>query len=184
MIPAGADSLASVAIDPAPPITLGAFSGAHDTIALMRQLCLGPRGERSTLVRGIAEQCVRHLQPKAYLSEILAVRNWASKHLRYANDPVGTEWVKDPQRMAEEVGAHGVCPADCDEIALMIATLARQLGREAEFVVVGFGKGWQHVFARVKEPKSGQWVVCDPVAGTDEDKMLRRVTQWKVWRID
>jgi hypothetical protein len=173
-----------VPLDPHPPVTLGAFHGADTTIALMRQLCVGPRGERSTLVRHQTEEVVRQLQPKAYDSEILAIRDWCATHLRYVNDPIATEWVKDPERMVQEIRATGKSTCDCDEIALLIATMARQLGREVEWVTVGFGSGWQHVFARVKEPKSGKWIICDPVAGTNEAKMLGRVRQWKTWRID
>jgi hypothetical protein len=47
-------------------------------------------------------------------------------------------------------------------------------------VVVGFGEPGQysHVFVRVQEPRTSQWIVCDPVAGTDERGMLDRVTTW------
>jgi hypothetical protein len=53
-------------------------------------------------------------------------------------------------------------------------------------VTVGFGAPgkYSHVFCRVREPKSGTWIVCDPVAGTDEAKMLRKVTTSRIWRID
>ncbi len=149
------------------------------------------------LVRSMAEQAVHQLQPKDYLSEMIAIRNWVATHLRYTNDSLTTEVVKDPQRLVEEILARGKAIADCDEIGEIIATMCRQVGREAEFVTVGFSgpKIWKraqhwnsnefsHVFARAKDPKSGQWIVLDPVAGTDEAKMLRRVTSWRAWRID
>lgn len=169
-----------------PPTVFRGFSGPDDTILEMRKAVLGPRGDRSILVRSVAEECVRHLQPKDYLSEILAIRNYTASRLRYQNDPIAVELVKDPQRLVEEIKKHGVAAGDCDDIATLIACLARHLGREAQFVTVGFGKPnhFSHVFARVKEPKSNQWVVTDSVAGTDEGKMLRRVTTWKAWSID
>ena len=66
-----------------------------------------------------------------------------------------------------------------------MAALCRQLGRETEFVIVGFGRSgsYSHVFTRVKEPKSGKWIVLDPVSGTDEASMLRRVTTYQIWKI-
>jgi transglutaminase-like putative cysteine protease len=137
-------------------------------------------------VRGAVEYCIRGLQPKDYLSEILAVRNFVGEKVKYANDPIALEMVKDPQRLIEEISKHGVAVGDCDDCALLSATMFRQLGREAEFVTVGFGapNNFSHVFTRVKEPKSGRWVAVDTVAGTREASMLARVTTWKAWKID
>jgi hypothetical protein len=88
--------------------------------------------------------------------------------------------------MCEEIVQHGKAVADCDEIALLVGTLCRQLGREIEYVTVGFGRpnSFAHVFCRVQEPKSQRWIICDPVAGTDEATMLSRVTTHKIWRIE
>jgi len=146
----------------------------------------GARGERSVRVRSMTERIVRGVQPKDYLSEILAIRNWANERLRFLNDPLSTEWVKDPERIVEEVEHYGTSNCDCDEISEVIATMSRQVGREAQFVTVGFAEPEQysHVFCQIKEPKSGAWVVCDPVAGSDEARMLRRVRAYRIWRID
>lgn len=170
----------------APPTRLAPFSGPDDTLRLMVELALGDRGERSSMVRSLKDHIVRKLQPKDYLGEILAVRYYVAEKLRYSNDALGVEQVQDPQRMAEEIINHGNSVGDCDDIATLIGALCRQLGRECEFVVVGFGPPGQysHVFCRVKEPKSGKWIVCDPVAGTEEASMLRKVTTWKSVRVD
>lgn len=169
-----------------PSYTLRPFAGPQTTIETMLRQIRGDRGERSLVVRQMTEHVVRGLQPKDYLSEILAVRNFVAEHVRYANDPLTTEWVKDPQRLVEEIAAHGKTVADCDEIAELIATMLRQLGRQSDLVTVGFGapNSYSHVFARGQEPKSGKHIVCDPVAGSDEASMLRRVKTFKIWRID
>jgi hypothetical protein len=173
-------------LESAPPTTFRAFGGPADTILEMRKAVLSPRGEQSIRVRSFTESCVRGLQPKDYLSEIIAVRNAVAAHVRYLNDPVAVELVKDPERIVEEIEATGRGIGDCDDIATLIATMERQLGRETEFVTVGFGApgNFSHVFVRVKDPKSGKWIVCDPVAGTQEDRMLSRVTTHRTWRID
>ncbi|NIR32903.1 MAG: hypothetical protein GWN84_27135 [Gammaproteobacteria bacterium] len=171
----------------APPAhRLSGFHGSADTLNLMREQAWGPRGEQSVVVRMALEEITRDLFPKDYLSEILAVRNFATSHLRYVNDPLHVEYVKDPERLVEEIGEYGIAQADCDEIAELIATMGLQLGRQAEYVVVGFGEpgDYSHVFTRLKEPKSGQWIVCDPVAGTDERTMLGRVTTYELWSLD
>jgi hypothetical protein len=133
------------------------------------------------LVRSMTEGVVRQLVGKEYQGEILAIRYWVTENVRYVNDPLHVELVKDPQRLCEEVLAHGQASADCDEIAALIACMCLQVGRIAEFVVVGFGDEpgqYSHVFARVQEPRTGQWIVTDPVGGTDERGMLDRVTTW------
>lgn len=170
----------------APPHSLGPFQGPQTTIELMRRQVRGDRGERSVKVRSVTENVVLGLQPKDYLSEIIAVRNFVASHVRYLNDPLTTEWTKDPERLIDEILERGEAVGDCDDIASLIAAMLRQCGREVEFVTVGFGApgSYAHVFVRAKEPKSGRWVVCDPVAGTTEDAMLRRATTWKFWRID
>jgi hypothetical protein len=169
-----------------PPHTLSGFSGHPDTLAAMVDVAQGPRGEQSMMVRSVTEDVVRWVQPKDYLGEILAVRYWVTEKVRYANDPIHVEMVKDPQRLIEEVVARGQAVGDCDDLATLIGTMCLQLGREAECVVVGFGGpgSYSHVFTRVKEPRSGEWIVCDPVAGTDERGMLERVTTYYTVSLD
>lgn len=167
------------------PTTVKPFHGPADTILLMISMTVGPRGEQSTLVRSLKDHIVRDVPPKDYYSEILAVRNFVAEKIKYSNDAVAVEQVQDPERMCQEIVDHGKAVADCDEIALLIGTLCRQLGREVCYVTVGFGapNSFAHVFALVLEPKSKKWIICDPVAGTDEASMLKRVTTYKIWGI-
>ena len=152
----------------------------------MIAMAKGPRGEQSLLVHSMKNSIVRDLQPKDYLGEMLAIRNFAIEYIRYSNDATGVEQVQDPQRLCEQIRDYGRAVGDCDDLALWIATMCRQLGRDTQFVIVGFGRPghYSHVFARAKEPKSGQWIVLDPVAGTNEGSMLRRVTTFQIYPID
>ena len=170
----------------APPTRYAPFRGPDDTLRLMVELALGDRGERSSMVRSMKDHIIRWLCPKDYLGEILAIRNFVAEKVRYSNDALGVEQVQDPQRMCEQIVEHGAAVGDCDDIATLIAALCRQAGRECEFVVVGFGAPgiYSHVFARVREPKTKKWIVCDPVAGTDEAAMLAKVTTWKSVKVD
>ena len=169
-----------------PPTTIKRFGGPADTVREMIRQVRGPRGVQSTLVRSLKDHIVRDLQPKDYLSELLAVRNFVAEKVRYSNDALIVEQVQDPQRLAEQIVQHGRAVGDCDDIANLISALTLQLGRETEFVIVGFGRPqvFTHIFVRAKEPRSGKWIVLDPVAGTDEESMLRRVTTYQTWKID
>lgn len=173
------------AIADAPPTTVRPFQGPADTLRVMIEMTIGPRGEQSTLVRSLKDHIVRDLAPKDYLGEILAVRNFVAEKVKYSNDALAVEQVQDPERMCDQITRFGKCVADCDEIALLVGTLCRQLGREIDYVTVGFKQpgSFAHVFCRVKEPKSGVWIICDPVAGTDEASMAKRVTTYKIWSL-
>lgn len=174
------------ALGQVPPYLLTRFRGSPDTLRKMREHALGDRGERSLEVRMLTEAVTRQLRPKDYLSEILAVRNFCTTHVRYMNDPLHVELIKDPQRLVEEIDAFGRTVADCDEIAQLIATMLLTTGRDAQFVVCGFDApgDYSHVFARVREPKSGEWIVVDPVAGQDEAGMLQKITTAEAWSLD
>lgn len=166
---------------------LGRFKGTDDTISLMLQYARGREGEQNARVRQWADSIIRLLRPKDYLGEILAIRHWCTApHLRYTNDARHVEQVKSPFRILAEVEKYGISNLDCDDYSTLIACLGMCLGREARFTMVGFSVGgdYTHVFACLKEPRSGEWIVCDPVAGTRESKMLRSVKTHKHISVD
>lgn len=180
----------------APPEStrLKGFTGPKDTLQSMEKLAHGARGEQSYVVRQFTEWVTKDLFPKDYLGEILAVRNCFLQPsptrpgvpmFRYMNDPRHVEWIKDPQRMVEEVVQTGSCICDCDEIALLGATMSMQLGREVEFVALGFApRSLTHVGYRVKEPKSNTWIWVDPVAGPREREAAETAVEVLPWSID
>lgn len=177
--------LAATPIADAPPTVVRPFTGPADTVREMIKAIVGPRGEQSTLVRSLKDHVIREIQPKDYLSEILAIRNFVHEKCKYSNDALGVEQVQDPERLVDQINKYGKAVGDCDDIATLMGALCRHLGREVEIVIVGFGRrgSYSHVFVRVKEPKSGTWIVLDPVAGTDEAAMLRRVTTYQIWKL-
>lgn len=173
-------------IDTSAHYELRTFSGSRDTLRQMREHCWGEQGEKSFKVRQLAEAIVRDVWGKDYLSEILAIRAFASTQLVYRPDPLHVELIKTPERIADEVATYGKAQCDCDEVAEMIACLLLCIGRYAEFAVVGFGHAgdFSHVFARGKEPKSRDIMILDPVAGQKEREMADRVTTYEIWSLD
>ena len=178
----------------APPVTTRPFRGAKDTLALMANLALGDRGERSILVRRFTDWVVRDVCPKDYLGEIIALRNIlvqpspvrpGTPIFRYINDPRHVELVKDPQRMVEEIMNFGTTAVDCDEQALMCATMAMQLGRRPQFVALGFSPNTlTHVACRVQEPKTNEWIWMDSVAGPREREAAEKAKEILTWDMD
>lgn len=175
-----------------PPVRVTAFRGPAHTLQKMAEMALGPRGEHSLKVRQFVEYLCRGLEPKDYLGEILAVRNVFLQRapsgaplIRYMNDPRHVELVKDPQRLVEEIEQFGSTICDCDEMTCLAGAMCLSLGREVEWVALGFAPGeLSHVGLRVREPKSARWIWLDPVAGPREAEAAAKASTVKFWSLD
>ncbi len=177
-----------------PRSRLSSYGGPADTLDAMARAALGPRGEQSFVVNAFKSQVTRFIQPKDYLGELLAIRNvllqpnpvTGQPIIRYTNDPRHVELVKDPQRIVEEIKQFGAAECDCDESAALIAAMALQLGRNVQFVALGFGASDQltHVGVRAQEPKSNQWIWLDSVAGPREREAAARARRVVFYPLD
>lgn len=141
-------------------------------------------------VRLLAEHACQKLRSKDYVSEILAVHNFVCARTRYMRDPRTVELVQAPYLVVEQIVAGEVPNNDCDDTAALEAALHLSTGCEVRIVTVAFRhmfyngqRQYSHVFCQAREPRSGAWITCDPVAGTDTDGMLRRVVAAKVWPV-
>ena len=159
--------------------------------------------QRHYAVRELAEELVGRLQSKAYLSEILAIYYWVLGNIRYANDPRNAELVRSPAEVLERLKRHVVAlmqiatgaakwkpSLDCDDLTCLLVGLFLCMGREVQVVTVAFhdnvahgDRQYGHVYIRVREPLSGEWIVLDPVAAEGTAEMLRRVKFAKIWPV-
>lgn len=188
--------LGSPAIAPprlAPSVRYTPFSGAEDTLAAMQRMVHGPGGEKSVTVRRFTEWVVRGIEPKDYHGEILAIRHaflsaspgrGGLPLFRYTNDPRHIEWLKSPERIVRELEQHGSALIDCDESTCLAATMALQLGRDAQLVGLGYGPQLTHVGVRVMEPKSNRWIWLDSVAGPRERAAAATSKKRVFWSLD
>lgn len=148
-------------------------------------------------LRLLAEDICGHLDSKDYLSEILAVYYWTLANVRYMNDPRTVELVRSPAeilgrlRSAVRRANNGWRPSlDCDDIVALLVALFLIMGREVQIVTVAFKnffhKGqrqYQHVFIRVREPRTHRWILLDPVAAEDTRQMRSRIVAVKIWPV-
>lgn len=194
-VPAPSVALAPTGFLGAPATTTyRPFRGPEDTLRAMADAALGPRGEKSMLVRGFTEWVLRDVWPKDYLGEIIAIRNVfvqlspmrpGTPLFRYINDPRHVEMVKDPERQVLEIQEFGSTAVDCDDSATMAGTMCLEIGREVELVALGFAPGeLSHVGVRAKEPKTGTWIWLDGVAGPREREAAGRATELLVKSLD
>ena len=178
------------------------FRGAPHTVARIKRFAL--EAQRDYSVRLLAEDVIGRLAPKDFLSEILAVYYWTLAHVRYANDPRTIELVRSPDevltRLRQNVAALRQAFAhpnvrwrpslDCDDIVVLLTALFLSLGREVRIVTVAFRNAfyngqrqYQHVYVQVREPRTMQWIVLDPVAAEQTAEMLRRVKAVQIWPV-
>jgi len=179
----------------APPVAkVTPFEGPRATLEMMAAHVLGARGEQDMVVRSFTTFIVRQVAPKDYLGEILAVRNafvqpspWLPgvPLFRYLNDPRHVETVMDPRRLVDEIIAHGTTLCDCDDSAMMAATMLCQLGRNCQLVALGFKPdSLSHVGVRAQEPKSNRWIWMDGVAGPREAEAANKAVELMVLSLD
>ncbi len=162
-------------------VTVQRYRGVGDTVKYMRKFVL--EGQAHPAVRAYAVEVIRQVEPKDYLSEAAAIYYDVCRTVRYTRDPANREFVHHPAVvLAMRAG-------DCDDSAILIraamAASAASTGSPVEFVVAGFDKKaklsqrYTHVFIRVWDDRTGQWVVLDPVAGPHTGVMLSKVQHFK-----
>lgn len=113
------------------------------TLALMVKLAKA--GRKSWPVRQCAESLVRGLQQKDWKNEIAAVHQFVRDNIRYTMDIRGTETVATPeQTMERRLG-------DCDDKALLAASLLESIGHPTRFVAIGKRPGvFDHVLVETR----------------------------------
>ena len=164
------------------------YRGAPQTVAVIRQAALA--SQKHYGVRQLAELACERLASKDYLSEILAILNLISARTRYMRDPRTVELVRAPHLVAKGIAGGRIPSLDCDDMSASLAALLLSVGCEVRAVTVAFQhlhymgqRQYTHVFVEAKEPKSGTWIACDPVAGEKTGEMLRRAVAAKTWPI-
>lgn len=91
-----------------------------------------------------------------------AIRQWLSRRFIFVPDPFGIELVKTPGAMLEEYESLGHMQGDCDDAAILGASIAHAAGYPVRFQLLGFEKGgpFSHVYAEARD-RLGHWVDLD-----------------------
>jgi len=156
-----AEPMAYPARNPLPPIPRGFAAaqlkttwigegdeGARQTLRLMRKIVRQALKDPTVLERAV--QVITQATPHDQLGELRAIRSFLTKNVRYVNDPESFELLRQPDYQLDRIAAGGMAEGDCDDVAILGATLALAIGRPARFVAVGFGgedEPFSHVWA-------------------------------------
>jgi len=145
----------------------------EETLDVMRRLAMDAQMDLG--LRQLVEDIVRDVWPHDYLSEYVAILNHVRQHIRYVRDPITIEQVATPQAtLRKRTG-------DCDDQAILIATLVGLIGGRSRFVAGAFRKApdgrsvLEHVWCEAYEPRGKFWVALDPIPGRNVPQMLGRV---------
>lgn len=106
-------------------------------------------------VRQLAENILSYYNTKDmyYLDESIAIGDYVKKFVRYVRDPNGIEMLTDPLTMIDKL-KRNEAKGDCDDMALLIATLLLSIGVQPYYAIVKYNKssrGFNHIYVIVVE---------------------------------
>lgn len=129
-------------------------AGVRQTLAMMRALVR--QYKKNLPLRELALSIVGNLPGKAWLREAAALQKWVQQNIRYVKDIRGVETLHAPDKMLI------LRQGDCDDQAVLLASMLESLGHPTRFVAVGFSPfAYSHVYA---ETKIGhQWVALETI---------------------
>lgn len=140
-------------LPPPPPQTLMALpdgpAGIKETLRIMGRLV--KQGKVNPFVRQKATSLTQHLKQKDRLGELNALFQFVRDRIRYVRDINGVETLHEPQQVLLQ--RHG----DCDDKAVLLASLAESIGIPTKFEALAFKPGvFSHVIVRARP--YGKWV--------------------------
>jgi hypothetical protein len=87
--------------------------------------------------------------------------------------------------MVLDIIRDGSVACDCDEYACLAGAMLLCCGRKARFVAMGFSSGsLSHVAVCGEEPKTGQWILLDGVAGPREKEAAGKAKEILILDLD
>lgn len=83
-----------------------------------------------------------------FADEAKAIGEYVQKKVRYVKDATGIEQLHDPLTIVDQI-ERGIARADCDDMALLIATMLLSIGHRPKFRAVryrGFSGPYNHIY--------------------------------------
>ena len=152
----------------------------------------GPAGTKATLARMVklvrtwrkdpgiwklSREIVRAVPAKDFRGQVERTFHWVKQHIRYVND------VRDVETLATPKATLEVASGDCDDMAILLASLLESIGHPTRFVALGFDdQNYSHVLTETR--LGSKWLSLDPtVASSTVDWKPRDATRVMVQHI-
>lgn len=124
-------------------------AGVRVTLKIMDDIVR--RSKENYAIRELTLSLTRDLAPKDWLGEIQAIFDYVQNNIRYVKDIDGIETIATPEKTLE------IGQGDCDDMAVLAATMLASIGHPARFIAVGFnGRPLSHVYVETK--LGNQWI--------------------------
>lgn len=128
-------------------------AGTEATLAVMGRVTRDYK--KNPEVIAAARAIIEAVPPKHYAAEAAIIFQYVQREVRYTQDVDGVEVVQTPDKTM--ILGHG----DCDDMAVLLATLLAATGKRTRFVAGGFDGGpIEHVWVEVLI--GDRWFAMDP----------------------
>ncbi len=132
-------------------------AGNVETIKFMQKVARLRSGH--PLIRKLALNILQdyHIPSNFYADESLAIGDYIKKSVRYVRDPDNIEYLQDPIDLVKQM-QNSEAQGDCDDMALLIASLLLSVGHQPSFGAVRY-KGtdgpYNHIYVVDYEKNKG-----------------------------
>lgn len=118
------------------------------------------RSKKLLSIRELAQSITRSIASKDWRGEASAIQVFVRDKIRYVKDIRGVETLATPL-VTLDTGS-----GDCDDKAVLAASLLESIGHPTRFVAIGFAPDtYQHVFAETLI--GNHWVVIETTEAVD-----------------
>ncbi len=147
---------------------IGGDFGIFQTVAKLKGLILEAINDPQARIRLRAESLLKYTLERDEVAEVQSLFRFVQNRLHYVNDPEGTELLKNPMYLDDQVRAEGSFMGDCDDASGYLAALLKSVGYNVNLVIVtpdnAPGFDYRHIFVRAYLPRHDQWVNLDATA--------------------
>jgi hypothetical protein len=111
--------------------------GNYETVEMMKKVAR--QRASHPMVRGLALSILEQagIPSHDFLTEARALAEYVQQEVRYVRDIEGVEQLHDPLYMIEKLKA-GTAQGDCDDMAMLLATLLLSVGHSPLFAIVRY----------------------------------------------
>lgn len=122
------------------------------------------KSRESRVVRLFAIKIIRerHVAPKDYMGEIEALFEFVRDEIPYRKDAAFLDTFTEPEQQIKDY-LFGTPSGDCDDKALLLASMLLALGHVPRFVLTNNMPGgkYTHIYVEVKHPKENSWICAE-----------------------
>ncbi len=118
-------------------------------------VALARQARRDPGIRYLSAGLVFNVAPKDYRAEVDTIFQYVQSNIRYTQDINGVETIQYPENTLEF--GYG----DCDDMALLLASMLESIGHPTRFAAVGFEIQNQFEHVVVQTLIGTRWVTLD-----------------------